>query len=122
MEAKFTSHAEYVTEIAATGVAAYESMPDYVRLTVRNYPFNADVLMEKSVAAVEQMAVELWHSESLWTDVEARLFGAAEVLRSIGQDRAAKLAFWLASLAGHLWEPEKLPKPKQAGFASMGGH
>lgn len=60
-----------------------------------------------AVVEVEDWSVNMWAAaacsglEAGWNDVEARLFGAGQILRSIGQGRAAVLAFFLAALAGH---------------------
>lgn len=65
---------------------------------------------------VEARAVSMWatagSSQFQFADVEARLFGMGEILGFIGQGRASKEAFFLASLAGHIARSD-LAKPMQ---------
>ncbi len=93
----------------------------------------------KSCVAVERLALRLWTRFEIETgrdeakgfvygatvhpdfrDVEARMFGAGQVLNELGQNRAAADAFFLASLAGHLARGD-LPLPSQSDFATAEG-
>lgn len=84
----------------------------------------------KAVKDVERFAVILWdcgqftYGENvpaeIWRDRESQIFGAGQILRLMGQDRAANDAFFLASLAGHL-ALGGMPLPSQSDFATVEG-